>query len=79
VEKKIGKTAAMMVVTMAEFAQSYIAQARSSGRPRPTASSQPFFRSTIGSGSSSLVIQIVLSGPREVVVRGEDRATTDRS
>src|SRR5688500_15046838 len=33
--KKSGKTAVMMVVWKAEFAQSYIAQARSSGRWRP--------------------------------------------
>src|SRR5215213_6492984 len=37
--KKIGKTATMMVVCTAEMAQSYIAQARSSGRWRPSLSS----------------------------------------
>ena len=33
--KKSGKTAVMIVVWKAELAQSYIAQARSSGRSRP--------------------------------------------
>jgi hypothetical protein len=33
--KKMGKTATMMVVCTADVAQSYIAQARSSGRSRP--------------------------------------------
>jgi hypothetical protein len=33
--KKIGKTAVVMTVCMAEIPQSYIAQARSSGRCRP--------------------------------------------
>src|SRR5690349_12309048 len=34
--KKIGKTAVMMTACIAEVAQSYIAQARSSGRWRPS-------------------------------------------
>ncbi len=42
----MGKTAAMMVVWNAELAQSYIAQARSSGRPRPRRSSRWFILGT---------------------------------
>src|SRR5262245_26550681 len=39
----MGKTAVMMVQTIAELAQSYIAQAHSSGRSRPSRSRIVFF------------------------------------
>src|SRR6478736_5047617 len=48
----------MIVVTIAEFAQSYIAQARSSGRPRPSLSSQR--SSGPGRSRKSRLIPVVL-------------------
>ena len=39
--KNGGNTATMTVVQNAEFAQSYIAQARSSGRPNPSRANSP--------------------------------------
>ena len=48
----------MIVHTIAEFAQSYIAQARSSGRPRPSFSSQPC--SPRRSGGESRLISVEL-------------------
>ena len=45
--KNGGNTATMTVVQNAELAQSYIAQARSSGRPRPSRARSPIIQNVL--------------------------------